>query len=193
MPHLQLPNGNGGAYSAISGSGVMQRMELCEIQWAHFIRVDNALMRPADPMFVGACATLGVELGNKYVAKAFPTENVGVFRWKLDAQSAEGVAAARKYWITEYMEMTEEEVLIDIYYINNPCIHCSLIDTFAQKHRMIDTESGGVQRLAFSSASIVSHLFSLHFLRRCCERHSEIPYEIVSLKLALFETNYIDC
>ncbi|KAA6382686.1 MAG: putative UDP-N-acetylglucosamine diphosphorylase 2 [Streblomastix strix] len=160
---IMLPNGNGGTYHALSESGILEKMDQARLEWVHFVGVDNILVRPADPIFLGACASSKPEIGTKVVPKLYPTENVGVFCFKSKSSSQSQGDNTVEYGITEYMEMTEEE-----------------------KHRTVaatpklgmDIKEQLSERLAFSSANIVSHLFQLPFLRRCCYRHKEIPYHI---------------
>ena len=66
---ITTPNGNGGVYEALLRSGAYEEMKKNGIQWVHFLGIDNIMVKPADPIFVGLCAAENVELGNKAVTK----------------------------------------------------------------------------------------------------------------------------
>ncbi len=73
------PDGNGGVFAALSASGALADMERRSIRYVFFCGIDNALVRPADPMFVGFFDRDGAPCASKSVRKASPDERVGVF------------------------------------------------------------------------------------------------------------------
>ena len=73
------PDGNGGVYAALRENGCIADMRRRGVKHVHAYCVDNALVRPGDPTFVGFCAEKGAEAGAKVIAKAYPEEPVGVF------------------------------------------------------------------------------------------------------------------
>ncbi|KAL3800446.1 hypothetical protein HJC23_011683 [Cyclotella cryptica] len=72
------PDGNGGIYPAMVKHGVLSDMEKRGIKYIHAFGVDNALVKPADPTFVGYCIQQGADCGNKVLWKCDPGEKVGV-------------------------------------------------------------------------------------------------------------------
>ncbi len=70
------PNGNGGWYSSLMRSGLLQNLP--EVKWFNVFSVDNPLQKMADPVFIGATIKSGAKSGAKVVSKAFPEERVGV-------------------------------------------------------------------------------------------------------------------
>lgn len=72
------PDGNGGIYPAMLRHGVLADMEKRGIKYIHAFGVDNALVKPADPTFVGYCIQQGADCGNKVLWKCEPGEKVGV-------------------------------------------------------------------------------------------------------------------
>jgi UDP-N-acetylglucosamine/UDP-N-acetylgalactosamine diphosphorylase len=72
------PDGNGGVYPALARHGMLRDMRARGIRYLHAFGVDNALVRPADPTFVGYCILRGADCGNKAVWKSSPDEKVGV-------------------------------------------------------------------------------------------------------------------
>jgi len=58
------------------------------VKYVHAFAIDNALVRPADPVFVGYCVSRGADCGNKVVWNTRPEEKVGV----LAAEVAPGPA-----------------------------------------------------------------------------------------------------
>jgi len=91
------PNGNGGWYSSMAKTGVLDDVHARGIEWLNVFAVDNVLQRMADPVFVGATIASGCDSGSKVVRKAAPGEKVGVL-CREDGKPS----------IIEYYEMTEE-------------------------------------------------------------------------------------
>lgn len=91
------PNGNGGWFTSLRSSGLLDDIRARGIEWLNTYAVDNVLQRIADPVFVGATIASGCNCGAKVVCKANPVERVGV----LCLQDG-------KPNIIEYYELTEE-------------------------------------------------------------------------------------
>ena len=103
------PDGNGGIYNALVTEGVMDELERRGVQSLHVIAVDNAIARPADPLFIGACLEAHAEVGNKVV-------------WKSDWKEKVGVIAKRngKTSVVEYSDLFNPDLGID-----NPLIRAA--------------------------------------------------------------------
>ncbi|GLT32810.1 hypothetical protein SLA2020_074490 [Shorea laevis] len=75
----KAPDGNGGVYSALKYSRLLEDMATRGIKYIDCYGVDNALVRVADPTFLGYFIDKGVAAAAKVVRKAYPQEKVGVF------------------------------------------------------------------------------------------------------------------
>ncbi|TYH26562.1 hypothetical protein ES288_A03G262200v1 [Gossypium darwinii] len=73
------PDGNGGVYTALKSSRLLEDMATRGIKYVDCYGVDNALVRVADPTFLGYFIDKGVAAAAKVVRKAYPQEKVGVF------------------------------------------------------------------------------------------------------------------
>lgn len=73
------PDGNGGVFAALLASGALADMEKRGIRQVFVCGIDNALVRPADPLFLGFFERDGAPCASKSVAKASPEERVGAF------------------------------------------------------------------------------------------------------------------
>ncbi|RZC45400.1 hypothetical protein C5167_038340 [Papaver somniferum] len=73
------PDGNGGVYSALKTSRLLEDMAMRGVKYVDCYGVDNALVRVADPTFLGYFIDKGVVSAAKVVRKAYPQEKVGVF------------------------------------------------------------------------------------------------------------------
>ena len=89
------PNGNGGWYSSLAKSDVLK--DFPKIEWLNVFAVDNVLQRIADPVFVGATISSGLNCGAKVVRKNDPYERVGVLCLE------DGLPS-----VIEYYELTDE-------------------------------------------------------------------------------------
>ncbi|KAI7035795.1 UDP-N-acetylglucosamine pyrophosphorylase, partial [Hortaea werneckii] len=76
------PDGNGGLYQALIGSGCVQDMEKRGVQHIHAYCVDNCLVRVADPTFIGFSAEHDVDIATKVVRKRNAKESVGLILQK---------------------------------------------------------------------------------------------------------------
>jgi UDP-N-acetylglucosamine/UDP-N-acetylgalactosamine diphosphorylase len=79
------PDGNGGIYTALrapldnsTSSTILSDLKERGIKFLHAYGVDNCLVRPADPAFLGYCISRGAHCGTKVVTKTRPDESVGV-------------------------------------------------------------------------------------------------------------------
>ena len=50
------PDGNGGCFKALSESGALADMQKRKIEYVFFHNIDNALVKIADPLFIGLTA-----------------------------------------------------------------------------------------------------------------------------------------
>ncbi len=91
------PNGNGGWFSSLVKAGYLQQMKDDGIEWLTVFAVDNVCQRINDPSFVGATILSGRDCGAKVIAKANPTEKVGVLCLEDGKPS-----------IVEYYEITDD-------------------------------------------------------------------------------------
>lgn len=76
------PDGNGGLYSALIGSGIVRDMEKRGVKHIHAYCVDNCLVRVADPTFIGFSAEKDVSIATKVVRKRNAKESVGLILQK---------------------------------------------------------------------------------------------------------------
>lgn len=72
------PNGNGGWFSTMYSSGLIESTLDSQIEWLNVFSVDNALQGIADPIFLGATILNNCNCGSKVVKKVHPNEKVGV-------------------------------------------------------------------------------------------------------------------
>ena len=72
------PDGNGGIYQALLMSEARTDMRKRGIQHIHAYCVDNCLVKVADPVFVGFCASKDVDIATKVVRKRAANEPVGL-------------------------------------------------------------------------------------------------------------------
>lgn len=91
------PNGNGGWFTSMARSGLLNVLHARGIEWLDCFSVDNVLQRIADPVFVGATIESGCASGAKVVRMAAPDEKIGTICLEDGRPS-----------IIEYYEMTEE-------------------------------------------------------------------------------------
>ena len=91
------PDGNGGIYSSLHNSGMLADMDRRKIKHLHVFSIDNALTKPADPVFIGHCILQNADCGNKVVWKAGAHEKVGVIAEK-----------GGRPCVVEYSDITKE-------------------------------------------------------------------------------------
>jgi UDP-N-acetylglucosamine/UDP-N-acetylgalactosamine diphosphorylase len=92
------PNGNGGLYNSMDNAGALADMKKRGVELVCQYGVDNALIRMADPTFVGYCFATKADCGVKVVPKASADEAVGVLTLR------DG-----KPGVTEYSEISKED------------------------------------------------------------------------------------
>jgi UDP-N-acetylglucosamine/UDP-N-acetylgalactosamine diphosphorylase len=78
------PSGNGECFAALNRAGAISDMKLRGVDWLFYYNVDNALIKVADPLFVGVAAHFNQPIATKVIDKASPDEKVGIICMKQD-------------------------------------------------------------------------------------------------------------
>ncbi len=71
------PNGHGGSLTSLVERGALRDMQARGITCISYFQVDNPLVQPLDPLFIGLHALTGAEMSTKVTAKADDLEKVG--------------------------------------------------------------------------------------------------------------------
>jgi UDP-N-acetylglucosamine/UDP-N-acetylgalactosamine diphosphorylase len=72
------PNGHGGCLLGLASSGALDDMRRRGLTQLSYFQVDNPLVRPADPLFLGLHTEVGAGMSSKVVEKRDGAEKVGV-------------------------------------------------------------------------------------------------------------------
>ena len=75
-------NGNGNLFSALKKSNLIKDMEQKKLQWLFIGGIENVLLDPLDPIFIGYTINSKCEVGSKTLFKKDPTSNQWVFGLK---------------------------------------------------------------------------------------------------------------
>lgn len=118
---FMAPDGNGGIYSSMQNEGIIDDLTKRDIRYIHAFAIDNALVRPCDPVFIGYCLANQADCGNKVVWKKSAHEKVGIM-----VQNKQN----KKPYIVEYsdldksvMELMDEKTGKLQYGAGNICNH----------------------------------------------------------------------
>ncbi|XP_074562307.1 UDP-N-acetylglucosamine diphosphorylase 2-like [Curcuma longa] len=140
----KAPDGNGGLYSALKSTKLLEDMSSRGVKYVDCYGVDNALVRVADPTFLGYFIDKGAAAAAKVVRKAYPQEKVGVF-----VQQGRGGPLR----VVEYSEM-DASMTTEInqatgrlrYCWSNVCLHMFTLDFLNQV--AINLERDSIYHLA---------------------------------------------
>jgi UDP-N-acetylglucosamine/UDP-N-acetylgalactosamine diphosphorylase len=73
------PDGHGGSLRGLERSGALDLMEKEGIEALSYFQVDNPLVRPIDPAFIGWHLESGSQMSSKMIPKAYAEEKLGHF------------------------------------------------------------------------------------------------------------------
>jgi len=73
------PDGHGGSLRALVRSGALGRLREQGVEVLSYFQVDNPLVRPIDPAFIGFHSLRGSAMSSKMIPKAYPEEKVAHF------------------------------------------------------------------------------------------------------------------
>ncbi|MCR8636513.1 UDPGP type 1 family protein [Paenibacillus radicis (ex Xue et al. 2023)] len=72
------PSGNGDCFAALKRSGALDDLKRRGVEWLFYYNVDNALIKVADPVFIGVASHFNNPVATKVIEKVEPEEKVGV-------------------------------------------------------------------------------------------------------------------
>lgn len=90
-------DGNGGVYKALKKEKMLEDMKNKNIKWVFICGVDNIMVNPIDPIFIGLTIKKHMPIASKSIVKAYPEEKIGAFCKRNGKPS-----------IIEYIELTDE-------------------------------------------------------------------------------------
>ena len=93
------PDGNGGCFKAFHQSEVFHQWQKLGIEHLYIFSVDNCLVRPLDPRFIGFYLDNKKSSASTVVKKAYPAERVGIFALKNQLPT-----------VIEYSELNDEQI-----------------------------------------------------------------------------------
>ena len=73
------PDGHGGTLRALHRSGALDRLQQAGVSVLSYFQVDNPLIHPVDPLFIGLHAQALSQISSKAIPKTGPKEKVGNF------------------------------------------------------------------------------------------------------------------
>ena len=79
---LFASNGNGNLFSALRRANLISSMSRQKLQWLFLGGVDNVLLDPLDPIFIGYTINSKCEIGSKTLFKESPTDTSWIFARK---------------------------------------------------------------------------------------------------------------
>lgn len=94
------PDGHGGSLLALKRSGALREMAEAGVDYISYFQVDNPLVKPVDPLFIGLHDLNGSEMSSKVIPKAGDLERVGNF-----------VVGDGKVMVIEYSDLPDELAL----------------------------------------------------------------------------------
>lgn len=151
------PDGNGGIYPSLKASGALDDMSRRGVKYLHAFSIDNALVRPADPAFVGYCVTNKADCGNKVVWKAHPHEKVGVI-----------ASRGGKPCIVEYSEITKKMAELE-------------------EEGEAGSSSLSSSSLVYGAANICNHFYTLEFIRDTVLPNFGSCYHVARKKIPYYD------
>ncbi|UUZ92798.1 UDPGP type 1 family protein [Paenibacillus sp. P25] len=122
------PSGNGDVFASLKRSGALEDLKRRGVEWLFYYNVDNALIRIADPLFVGAAVHYNHPIATKVAEKAYPEEKVGILCLRNDRPA-----------VVEYTDVPEELMYLTdsagrlTYGLGNLSIHLFRTD-FIERH-----------------------------------------------------------
>jgi len=93
----EAANGNGGIFSSMYKSGILEDMEKRNIKWIFISSIDNVLLKIADTTLIGLAVDRNVEIATKSLVRNSPEEKVGAI-----------CKSNGKIKVIEYSEMSDE-------------------------------------------------------------------------------------
>ncbi len=91
------PDGHGGSLLALRRSGALKEMADAGVDHISYFQVDNPLVKPIDPLFIGLHELSGAQMSSKTIPKADDLERVGNF-----------VTGDGRVMVIEYSDLPEE-------------------------------------------------------------------------------------
>jgi UDP-N-acetylglucosamine/UDP-N-acetylgalactosamine diphosphorylase len=91
------PDGHGGTLTALSSSGLLDRLRNRGVKHLFYYQVDNPLIKIADPLFLGQHIAKNAQVSSKVIPKLGPTDKLGNF-----------VQVDGRCTIIEYSDLPEE-------------------------------------------------------------------------------------
>ena len=73
-----VPSGHGECFASLKRSGALADMKQRDLAWLFYYNVDNALIKVADPAFIGVAASRNHPVATKVIEKSDANEKIGI-------------------------------------------------------------------------------------------------------------------